>query len=154
MKKYNIAVRGNNKKNNSASRGIKNNNPMNLRRNSRRWMGMRQHQGDPTFVQFTQRKYGYQAGIVQICQYIGKGKDTIGKICAKWAPSADANNTQSYIDYVSRSSGIAANHVLEAEDRYSLVEIVMSIVHIECGIIEDRRLIEQAYDQALEEYLG
>ena len=131
-----------------ASRGIRNDNPLNIRHGKSQWVGMREKQTDKQFVQFTERVYGYRAAFVLLRGYIGKGKDTIGKIIAKWAPSSDGNNTQSYINYVSKSAGINASHALRFEDKNDLVEVVRSMAHMESGIIEDRKLIEEAYNLA------
>ena len=131
-----------------ASRGIRNDNPLNIRHGKSQWVGMREKQTDKQFVQFTERVYGYRAAFVLLRNYIGKGKDTIGKIIAKWAPSSDGNNTQSYINYVSKSTGINASHALRWEDKNDLVEVVRSMAHMESGIIEDRKLIEEAYNLA------
>ncbi len=128
------------------ARGIRNDNPLNIRHGKSQWVGMREKQTDKAFVQFTERKYGYRAAFVLMRGYITKGKDTIGKIIAKWAPSSDGNNTQSYISYVSRSTGIDASHVLRWEDKEELVEIVRSMAQMECGIIEDKAIIEQGYE--------
>ena len=131
-----------------ASRGIRNNNPLNIRRSKDKWVGMRKVQTDKGFVQFTRRVYGYRAAFVLLRNYIGKGRDTIGKIIAKWAPSSDGNDTQSYIRYVSTTTGIDASHALKFEDKDDLVEIVRSMAHMESGIIEDRAIIEKAYEMA------
>ena len=130
------------------ARGIRNNNPLNIRHGKSQWVGMREKQTDKSFVQFKSRKYGYRAAFVLLRNYIGKGRDTIGKIIAKWAPSSDGNNTQSYINYVSRSTGIDASHRLAFKDKADLVEIVRSMAHMESGIIEDKAIIEEAYDLA------
>ena len=131
-----------------ASRGIRNDNPLNIRHGKSQWVGVREKQTDKQFVQFTERVYGYRAAFVLLRNYIGKGKDTIGKIIAKWAPSSDGNNTQSYINYVSKSTGINASHALRFEDKNDLVEVVRSMAHMESGIVEDRKLIEESYDLA------
>ena len=74
--------------------------------------------------------------------------DTIGRIIARWAPSRDGNDTQAYIRHVSRSTGIGAGQALSFEDKDALVEIVRSMAHMESGIIEDKAIIEQAYEMA------
>lgn len=130
------------------ARGIRNDNPLNIRHGKSQWEGMREKQTDKHFVQFTQRVYGYRAAFVLLRKYLAKGKDTIGKIIAKWAPSSDGNNTQSYIDFVSRSTGINASHTLRFEDKDDLVEIVRSMAQMESGIIESTELIGEAYDLA------
>ena len=129
-------------------RGIRNDNPLNIRHGKSQWVGMREKQTDKSFVQFKSRVYGYRAAFVLLRNYITKGKDTIGKIIAKWAPSSDGNNTQSYINYVSKTTGINASHALKFEDKDDLVEIVRSMAHMESGIVEDRKVIEEAYEMA------
>ncbi len=129
-------------------RGLRNDNPLNIRHGKSQWVGMRETQTDKSFVQFKSRVYGYRAAFKILHTYISKGKDTIGKIIAKWAPSSDGNNTQSYINYVSSTTGINASHALRWEDKDDLVSIVQSMAHMESGIIEDRKLIEEAYDLA------
>lgn len=76
------------------TRGIRNNNPLNIRHSTNKWQGMAPSQSDRAFVQFTARKYGYRAAFVLIRNYIGlHHANTIGKIIARWAPSSDGNNT-------------------------------------------------------------
>ena len=42
-------------------RGIRNNNPLNIRHSADRWQGAREEQTDKSFVQFTTMAYGYRA---------------------------------------------------------------------------------------------
>ena len=130
-----------------ATRGLRNNNPLNIRRSgSNKWQGMRPVQTDKAFVQFTARKYGYRAAFVLIRNYIQRHHaHTIGKIIARWAPSSDGNDTQSYIRFVSRTTGIPADEPLRFENQQALVEIVRSMAQIESGIIEDSDLLNKAY---------
>jgi hypothetical protein len=128
------------------TRGIRNNDPLNIRHGKSQWTGMSKVQTDKTFVQFTSRVYGYRAAFIILRNYISRGKDTIGKIIAKWAPSADGNTTPVYIRYVSRSTGIGASHPLRIDDKDALIAIVQSMAHMESGIIEERSVIEQGYE--------
>mgnify|MGYP003533551919 FL=1 len=43
------------------SRGIRNNNPLNIRLSADKWQGMREEQTDKAFVQFKSMAYGYRA---------------------------------------------------------------------------------------------
>ena len=43
------------------TRGIRNNNPLNIRHSSDRWEGAREEQTDSAFVQFQTMAYGYRA---------------------------------------------------------------------------------------------
>ena len=131
-----------------ATRGIRNDNPLNIRHGKSQWVGMRKVQTDKAFVQFTERRYGYRAAFVLLRNYIGRGVNTIGKIIARWAPPGDGNNTQAYIEYVSSTTGIDASLELAFEDKAKLVEIVRSMAHMESGIVEDKALLGEAYDLA------
>ena len=135
------AEQGRSKGDKRGSRGLRNDNPLNIRHGKSQWVGMREKQTDKSFVQFTERVYGYRAAFVLLRGYIGKGKDTIGKIIAKWAPSSDGNNTQSYINYVSKSTGINASHALRFEDKDDLVEIVGSMANVASGLIAAKAII-------------
>ena len=127
-------------------RGIRNDNPLNIRHGKSQWVGMRKVQTDKAFVQFTERRYGYRAAFVLLRNYIGRGVNTIGKIIARWAPPGDGNNTQAYIEYVSITTGIDASLELAFEDKAKLVEIVRSMAHMESGIVEDYDVLSSAYD--------
>ena len=132
------------------TRGIRNNNPLNIRHSSSKWQGMAKKQTDRAFVQFTHRKYGYRAAFVLIRSYIHKHHaNTIGKIIARWAPSSDGNNTQGYIAYVSQTSGIPADEPLRFSDQQKMVSIVRSMAQMESAIIEDIDLLNEAYCLAL-----
>lgn len=132
------------------TRGIRNNNPLNIRHSSSKWQGMAKKQTDRAFVQFTNRKYGYRAAFVLIRSYIGlHHANTIGKIIARWAPSSDGNNTQAYIQFVSQTSGIPADEPLRFSDQQKMVSIVRSMAQMESAIIEDKTLLDEAYCLAL-----
>ena len=128
------------------TRGIRNNNPLNIRHGKSQWVGMRKVQTDKVFVQFTERVFGYRAAFVLLRNYIGRGVNTIGKIIARWAPPGDGNNTQAYIEHVCITTGIGASHVLRFEDKDDLVAIVRSMAQMESGIIEDYDVLSCAYD--------
>lgn len=81
-------------------RGIRNNNPGNIRRNCIKWRGMRSEQTDSLFVQFTNMSYGIRALIKVLYSYYYKyNKHSIKDIIARYAPSNE-NNTENYIKYV------------------------------------------------------
>lgn len=132
------------------TRGIRNNNPLNIRHSTNRWQGMATRQTDRAFVQFTSRKYGYRAAFVLIRNYIGLQRtDTIAKIITRWAPSSDGNNTQSYIRFVSETTGIGVDKPLRFSDQKAMVAIVRSMAQMESAIIEDEKLLNEAYCLAL-----
>ena len=50
-------------------RGIRNNNPLNIRRSTDRWEGAREEQKDKSFVQFKTMAYGYRAAWLILQSY-------------------------------------------------------------------------------------
>ena len=134
------------------TRGIRNNNPLNIRHSNSKWKGMRGEQTDKAFVQFEERVYGYRAAFVLISNYIVKGFNTIKKIITRWAPASDGNNTRSYISHVSSTTDIPADKTLYFDEEEKMVEIVRSMAQIESGIIEDQSILKRAYGMALLSY--
>ena len=95
------------------SRGIRNNNPLNIRRSKDKWQGLSTLQEDREFFQFVSMEYGWRAAFVILCRtYYGKyGLKTIRDIVSRWAPAKE-NNTEAYIRHVSDYTGISPNKVL------------------------------------------
>ena len=89
-------------------RGIRNNNPLNIRRSKDQWQGLRAIQQDAQFCQFETMEYGWRAAFVLLTRtyYHQYRLFTIRKIIEKWAPPHE-NNTKAYIDNVSKLTGIA-----------------------------------------------
>ena len=88
-------------------RGIRNNNPLNIRRSGDKWQGLQDLQEDREFFQFSEMKYGWRAAFRLLCHtYYGKYKlRTIRDIISRWAPPKE-NNTPAYIRHVSDYTGI------------------------------------------------
>jgi len=88
-------------------RGIRNNNPLNIRRSKDKWKGMRPVQSDAQFVQFESLEWGWRAAFYLLTRtYYHKYRlFTIRAIVTKWAPAIE-NNTKAYIANVSRLTGI------------------------------------------------
>jgi len=70
------------------TRGIRNNNPLNLRCSSSPWKGKVLINNDGKFEQFICMEYGFRAAILTIETYILKyGCNTIRTIISRWAPA-------------------------------------------------------------------
>lgn len=82
------------------TRGIRNNNPGNIRRSKSRWKGLSKNQTDSLFCVFDSMNYGLRAMMVLIAGYIKRGYDTPRKIINRYAPSFE-NNTDDYLRFVS-----------------------------------------------------
>ena len=89
-------------------RGIRNNNPLNIRRSKDKWKGLRSVQADASFCQFETLEWGWRAAFYLLTRtYYHKYRlFTIRAIISKWAPPME-NKTEAYIANVSRLTGIA-----------------------------------------------
>ena len=88
-------------------RGIRNNNPLNIRRSKDKWKGLRAVQADAQFCQFETLEYGWRAAFYLLTRtYYHKYRlYTIRAIISKWAPPCE-NNSKAYVENVSRLTGI------------------------------------------------
>ena len=135
------------KKITTVPRGIRNNNPLNIRIGNQ-WLGERANPNDPSFEQFVAMEYGIRAGFVLLRRYIRHYKrTTVAAIIEAWAPSNE-NNTQRYIDIVSQLSGINPTEAIRYEDKSTMVSLVDAMIRVECGQPVERRIIIKAYDLA------
>ena len=94
-------------------RGIRNNNPLNIRKSADKWQGLSTLQEDQEFFQFETIEWGWRAAFVILCKtYYGKYKlRTIRDIVSRWAPAKE-NNTPAYIRHVSDYTGIGPDRDL------------------------------------------
>ena len=117
-------------------RGLRNNNPLNIRRSGDKWQGLRVLQEDREFFQFSEMKWGWRAAFRLLCHtYYGKYKlRTIRAIINRWAPPKE-NNTLYYIRSVAERTGISADKELGDPQthpaEWMMIAIAMAVV--ECG---------------------
>ena len=126
-------------------RGIRNNNPLNIRIGNS-WQGEVENPTDKTFEQFTQMEYGLRAGFYLLRRYISRYHlNTISDIIKRWAP-ANENNTENYIKRVSLEVGLSPYEPIRFEDKETMCKIVNAMVFVENGQRVDIGLIERGYD--------
>lgn len=136
-------------KRNFAPRGVRNNNPLNIRRGKTPWVGEVQYiervatdksgnecktrEYDRSFCQFSELKYGWRAAFYILRKYIEKYQcNTIEKIINRWAPPSE-NNTVNYIALVCRYAGIKRNEVVDFSDYVLMRSIVEGMCVAENG---------------------
>ena len=127
------------------TRGIRNNNPLNIRHNADVFQGEIKG-NDKSFKTFSSMPYGYRAAFVTLHTYLTKyGLNTIEKIITRFAPPNE-NNTKAYIATVAKYSGVAADEALTATsgDKYILIVSAMSFV--ENGINADISQIKAGFN--------
>lgn len=131
-------------------RGIRNNNPLNIRKGNS-WQGEKSPQTDNEFEQFESMTMGVRAGLKILRNYITgydghrQPIDTIEKVITRWAPPSE-NDTRKYIDRVSALTGIHPRQTLWFNRRRDIVAIVDAMIRVECGQSIDTKIIESAYD--------
>ena len=116
----------------SLPRGIRNNNPLNIRRSKDQWKGLADAQTDRAFCQFKSLEYGWRAAFYLLTRtYYHKYRlYTIRTIIRRWAPPGE-NNTEAYIANVSRLTGIDPDEPIgipsERPSRWMMVGVAMAI---------------------------
>ena len=117
-------------------RGLRNNNPGNIRINDDLFQGEVRPSKDKEFKQFETMAYGYRAMFVILRNYIRNYKlDTIRKMISRWAPTNE-NHTENYIQAVSDYAGIPADDPV-AFDREQMIRIVAGMSQVENGVPAD-----------------
>ena len=126
------------------SRGLRNNNPLNIRKNAEQFQG--EIKGwDKNFKTFSSLPYGYRAGFVILGTYLSQGLNTIEKIITHWAPSTE-NDTESYIAHVERWSGVFRNKELTARDGSDYILIVTAMSYVENGQNADILAVQAGFN--------
>ena len=97
-----------------APRGIRNNNPLNIRKSADNWKGQTGDDGE--FVQFTSPVMGVRAAARILKNYRNiYNRNTISGVIERWAPSSE-NDTMSYIKSVAQKINIDPHQVLSERD--------------------------------------
>ena len=123
------------------TRGLRNNNPLNIRRNNTKWQGLSATQTDKSFFQFKTMAYGYRAAFKTLQTYILNKYDTdkdgtaneLEDVIMRWAPPCE-NNTEVYIATVEKRSGISRHTILNRNNREQLIAVVAAMSYVENGV--------------------
>lgn len=140
---------------NQLPRGLRNNNPLNIRRNpANHWQGASTSVTDKEFEQFVNTTYGLRAAFVIIHGWMQKRApriDTPTAIITRWAPPSE-NNTSSYIDAVCRIAILNPTERLSWSDKNKLCRLLRAMAIVENGTrYQDYlglHLFETAYELA------
>lgn len=116
------------------SRGLRNNNPGNIRLSATRFKGEVLPSRDDAFKEFSAIEYGYRAMFVVLDTYHRRyGLTTLSEMISRYAPSSE-NFTDGYIRFVARRTGIAANEKIDSRNPRDMVPIVAAMSEIENGV--------------------
>lgn len=116
------------------SRGIRNNNPGNIRWGDE-WQGLvpQAQRTDQSFCQFISPEYGIRAMIIILRNYQSKyGLKTITGIVKRWAPPNE-NDTQAYIRSVATATSTDADKPIDLTDSRKLFPLLQAIIKHENG---------------------
>lgn len=128
------------------SRGLRNNNPGNIRHDGTRWQGERVPSTNPSFKQFTSMAYGYRAMLKLLSNYARlHGCRTIRTMVSRWAPPSE-NNTAAYIATVSRLTGIAPDQTIDIASRDQMCSLAAAMSRVENGKAAVMKDVEAGYN--------
>ena len=141
------------------NRGLRNNNPLNIRHSASHWQGARAVQTDGSFVQFNSMAYGYRAAwrvLESYWKHFTKEREpfNVTNIISRWAPPVE-NDTKNYIRTVLMLSGLGGNENFPQPSRggcYERMErLLRAMTTMECGIAYqevDVQAIRQGFNLA------
>jgi hypothetical protein len=115
-------------------RGIRNNNPGNIRLSRTVWQGQRSpQQADRDFVEFTAPVYGLRALMKLLLTYCLKyNLDTAESIINRFAPPHE-NATDNYIRCVAKMMGVKRTEKINLASKPALIALARAIVLHENG---------------------
>ena len=143
-------------------RGMRNNNPLNIRHSASRWQGSRKEQTDKAFVQFVSMAMGYRAAWRTLETYHKRCEAkrmafTPRNIIYRWAPPEE-NDSEAYLRTVCRLANLAGNAPLvrpsrayDRTDKEKLINLLAAMTCVENGVkMEevDVTAVREGYRQA------
>ena len=113
-------------------RGIRNNNPGNIR-HGEQWEGLSEVQSDRSFCVFKSPEYGIRAIAKIMISYKRQKYNTPEKIIYRWAPPCE-NDTDSYTLSVCQAIGAEPDQIIDVCQKDVMLKLIKSIIHHENGI--------------------
>ena len=119
------------------SRGLRNNNPGNIRRGNFRYKGEKAASEDVAFRQFESIEWGYRAMFALLHTYEVKHNCcTLRQMINRYAPPIE-NNTENYIRRVVYATHLAADKVISTLDGAVMTAVVAAMSEVENGVKAD-----------------
>ena len=143
-------------------RGLRNNNPLNIRwtPGTRPWQGQRSHDGQ--FAIFETMEDGYRAAFRVLDSYNKKHNIySVREIIYRWAPPQDHNATRAYIDKVCEEACLKETDLIVVdswieEKRKDAIWLVWAMAIVENGSryisFDDMKTVEKGYYKAFPQY--
>ena len=136
-------------------RGLRNRNPLNIRKGDQLWQG--QTGNDGTFCIFLENKWGYRAAFRLLNTYNTKYHIySVRQIINRWAPEKDGNNTRGYIQRVCEIACLKETDIIvvdshDVEMQENVKFLVQAMACVENGCSEnqiDMGEIDEGYNLA------
>lgn len=115
-------------------RGLRNNNPGNIRLSRTAWQGEVRPPQDASFCRFTTVAYGYRA-LIKLLQNYRKlhACHTVADFIRRWAPPAE-NDTAAYVASVCRYLQVGPEYVPDVDDKHTACLLAAAISQVENGV--------------------
>lgn len=135
-------------------RGLRNNNPLNLRVGNN-WKGEKKPNNDHEFEQFRTLTDGCRAAAILAVNIItGRARsclnrryDTLGQFIQKWAPPTE-NDSESYIKRVCEITGYNEFTKLYPIQKHVLCYVLWAMAQVECGQVVPLNYFENGFSLA------
>lgn len=134
------------------ARGVRNNNPGNIRKSKDVWVG--QTGNDGAFVTFATPAHGIRATGRNLLSYARQGYVTPEQIITRWAPPEDDNDTEGYIKFVSEYLNVPRDTRLDLTDLNTLTRLSMAIMIKENGQSEFDKIAGDDISNGIQAALG
>lgn len=137
--------------NNHIPRGLRNCNPLNIRKSNTDWQGKVRGWNDPDFESFSDIFYGCRAAIVNLRSHLERDRKlmlrtTIASEITRWAPPSE-NDTVRYIEFVCNNMKMPPQTVIRFSDKSLVCCLLYWMARYENGMQADIHLswFERAY---------
>ncbi len=128
-------------------RGLRNNNPGNIRKSADLWAGEVCPSTDAEFCQFQTMAHGYRAMFVILNNYQRRhGLTTLRQMISRWAPPEDNNHTEAYIAAVCRETGIDPDSRITTTNRDVMIPVVSAMSRVENGCPADYAEVQKGWN--------
>ena len=128
------------------SRGLRNNNPGNIRCSRVRYKGEVRPSRDPDFKEFSTMAYGYRAVFVLLDTYRSRyGLTTIRQMLNRYAPPTE-NFTEGYVRFVADYAGVMPDEVIDTRNEMDMIPIVAAMSKIENGVAANIADVERGWE--------
>ena len=128
------------------SRGLRNNNPGNIRLGSVRYKGERAKSSDSAFRQFESMEWGYRAMFVLLHTYALKHNcRTLRSMINRYAPPIE-NHTENYIRRVAYATHLSPDEAISTTDKGVMTAVVAAMSEVENGVKADMATIWRGWE--------